>query len=29
MYELVDEKAKELLLNMNIFVLSESFDEDW
>lgn len=29
MYELVDEKAKELLLNMNIFVLSESFEEDW
>jgi len=29
MYELVDEKANELLLNMNIFVLSESLEEDW
>ena len=29
MYELVDEKAKELLLNMNIFVLGESLEEDW
>lgn len=29
MYDLVDEKVQELLLNMQIFVLGESLDENW
>jgi hypothetical protein len=29
MYELVDEKAQELILNMHIYVLGQSLGEDW
>lgn len=29
MYELVDEKAQELILNMKLYVLNESLEEDW